>query len=943
MPHHRPHPGHRAHRATRGWRRIAAALLATVLVAPNAWASLQPPVLPDEPEETLLAVGDGLRSSLALDANGQPHVVYGGTQGDAPPLRHAWFDGLVWRLRTIAPERLGNGDERPIDLLHSGGFLHVAALLRDATSGAEQLHYLRIDLASGAVTRRLVSAGPVLEFHIAVDRTGAGIGIVSRIGSSVFLTEGLPSAPNQFTLALPAGSTQLLDFIDVPGGGVALAYKGPTSIGLTPIRVWRSGPGGETDEQVERVQPGNLGQHRLALDDLGRLVLVSENLGFSMTLQVRTATDNWECENDPINGNGCLFPYRSAGRGGLAVADAAGSGQVRGWIRTRRTTDPIDAIPVVRGFAFTRGSLIIDEFDALPPGSTDRDGFDVDFAQSAGTRFGILHREDRLYGARTVSPWRNRPIDGTLPASGAVALSIDPAGEPVVVADYGPTAGLRATRWREDIQQLASDGLRTPAERYAQASAAHADSGTLYVAARAVPQNDLVVIQREPGTFATTRTVLQSANDTGYSPQVAVVGARVAVAWLDRTVGQIRYAERDGNTGTFAFETALPVVVGADAAPRLALSRSGMAYISFFDAASATLRIYRRGEGDFVAYDSVSLPGVQAEHALVAAADGLPALAYGVRGGDAAITVRYRYDRLGTTVDQATGQVLEPGEDLTALRLALHREAATDARLLVASRFPGIVTTHTVVFGERISPAPTAAFRFRPLGDASDAEMAAGLGLAVAGRAYVAGGSGRELLEARRVEGGPVPRNEEFIEPVTVPEPTYQQYNSQRGPLAQCVCLLIACPLPPAGRGGAAAPRDLSTALRTRFATTAQGRHYLDLHARHGVEMARLLLADPDLLGERIQTFQMFMPVLDAFVDGRGAQVRMTAPMLERARVLWQRWADRASPELRATIETELARTDGLRDFIDLTADEWFAALPGPPPMFADGFEPAAP
>jgi hypothetical protein len=931
-----------------GWFSTAAALLAAVLAvlaAPGARASLQPPVLPDEPEETLLAVGDGLRSALVLDAGGQPHVIYGGTQGDAPPLRHAWFDGLVWRLRSIAPDRLGISGDRPLDLVHSGGFLHVAALLRDANSGAEQLHYLRIDLASGTVTRRLLTAGPVLEFHIAIDRTGAGIGVVWRIGASVFLTEGLPSAPNPFTLALPAGSTQVLDFIEVPGDGVALAYKGPISNNRIPIRVWRSGPGGETDEPVESVLPGDLGHHRLALDDLGRLVLLSENPGFSMTLLVRAAAGEWECENDPINGNGCMFPYRSAGRGGLAVAGAAGSGQVRGWIRTRRPTDPIYALPVVRGFAFTRGSLTIDEFDALPPGATERDGFELDFVQSAGpgTRFGVLHREGRLYAARSASPWRNRPIDGTGSASGAVAVSIDPAGEPVVVADYGASRGLRATRWREDVQRLDSEGLRPPSERYAEASAAHADNGALYVAARAVPQNDLVVIERNPGTFATTRTVLQSANDTGYSPQVAALDGRVAVAWFDRSVGAVRYAEqREGDAGSFAFETVLPVVVAADASPRLALSRSGMVYLSFFDAASATLRLYRRGEGDFVPFDSVALPGVQAEHALAAAADGLPALAYGVRGTDAAIAVRYRYDRLGATVDQDTGLVLKPGEDLTALRLALHREAPTDARLIVASRFPGIITTHTAMFGERISPAPTAAFRFTSLGQVSDAEMAAGLGLAVGGRTYIAGGSGRELLEVRRIEGGPVPRNEEVIEPVTVREPTYQEYNSLRGALAQCVCLLIACPLPPAGRGAVAAPQDLSAALRARFSTTAPGRYYLELHARHGVEMARLLLADPDLLGQRIQTFQMFMPVLDAFVDGRGGQVRMTAPMLDRARAFWQRLADRGSPELRATIETELVRTDGLRDFINLTAEQWFAALPGPQPLFADSFESAA-
>lgn len=110
MPQHRQDPGRAARRAARGWRAVARAAFALLAVAPVAHASLQPPVLPDEPEETLLAVGGGLYGALALDARGQPHVVFGGTQGDAPPLRHAWFDGLVWRLRTIAPDRLGLRD-----------------------------------------------------------------------------------------------------------------------------------------------------------------------------------------------------------------------------------------------------------------------------------------------------------------------------------------------------------------------------------------------------------------------------------------------------------------------------------------------------------------------------------------------------------------------------------------------------------------------------------------------------------------------------------------------------------------------------------------------------------------------------------------------------------------------------------------------------------------
>jgi hypothetical protein len=80
-----------------------------------------------------------------------------------------------------------------------------------------------------------------------------------------------------------------------------------------------------------------------------------------------------------------------------------------------------------------------------------------------------------------------------------------------------------------------------------------------------------------------------------------------------------------------------------------------------------------------------------------------------------------------------------------------------------------------------------------------------------------------------------------------------------------------------------------------------------------------------------------------AFADGRGSQWRMSADMLRRAARVWRHYADHGSPALRATIETELARTGDLQAFAGGTFDDWFANLPGEPPLFADGYESTTP
>lgn len=111
------------------------------------------------------------------------------------------------------------------------------------------------------------------------------------------------------------------------------------------------------------------------------------------------------------------------------------------------------------------------------------------------------------------------------------------------------------------------------------------------------------------------------------------------------------------------------------------------------------------------------------------------------------------------------------------------------------------------------------------------------------------------------------------------------------------------------------------------FSATAGGQHYIDLYVQHGSEMGQLGLDDPGSLWDAYGTLQNFLPGLEALVTGRGDEVIVTREMVDDALNVWQQLAAAGSPALTAVINTELAQYNNLQDFVGLTFNEWAAAL----------------
>lgn len=116
------------------------------------------------------------------------------------------------------------------------------------------------------------------------------------------------------------------------------------------------------------------------------------------------------------------------------------------------------------------------------------------------------------------------------------------------------------------------------------------------------------------------------------------------------------------------------------------------------------------------------------------------------------------------------------------------------------------------------------------------------------------------------------------------------------------------------------------------FSATGDGQHYIDLYVQHGSEMGQLGLDDPGLLWDAYGTLQNFLPGLEALVTGRGDEVIVTQEMVDDALNVWQQLAAAGSPALTAVINTELAQYNNLQDFVGLTFDGWALAIGVNPP-----------
>lgn len=109
---------------------------------------------------------------------------------------------------------------------------------------------------------------------------------------------------------------------------------------------------------------------------------------------------------------------------------------------------------------------------------------------------------------------------------------------------------------------------------------------------------------------------------------------------------------------------------------------------------------------------------------------------------------------------------------------------------------------------------------------------------------------------------------------------------------------------------------------------TEAGQRYIDMYYTHSAEIADLLLADPALYDEGMATLELFVPGLQALVDGQGETVTVTAEQVQRAEAFLDALAAVGSPTLQQAIATERARRP-LAQLVGMTMDQAWAHLNG--------------
>jgi hypothetical protein len=108
--------------------------------------------------------------SMALDAAGRPHIVYGDDNADA--VYYTWFDGAQWQTETVAVANDAWGGELIDMALDARGDVHVVYLYRDPNTHAYEMRYAVRSSGSGQWTEQTVVAGRSKYLNIALDSAG---------------------------------------------------------------------------------------------------------------------------------------------------------------------------------------------------------------------------------------------------------------------------------------------------------------------------------------------------------------------------------------------------------------------------------------------------------------------------------------------------------------------------------------------------------------------------------------------------------------------------------------------------------------------------------------------------------------------------------------------------------------------------------------------------
>ena len=113
---------------------------------------------------------------------------------------------------------------------------------------------------------------------------------------------------------------------------------------------------------------------------------------------------------------------------------------------------------------------------------------------------------------------------------------------------------------------------------------------------------------------------------------------------------------------------------------------------------------------------------------------------------------------------------------------------------------------------------------------------------------------------------------------------------------------------------------------REIMAPTPYGRYYSGLYFKNFNELKQILSSHPTYRNDMNRLMYLYMPHIEAVLDGRGDEVHITQEQVNELQAFFDQIKEASDGELRTDIERELSRTP-LQDFVGMSMDETLAYI----------------
>jgi hypothetical protein len=121
---------------------------------------------------------------------------------------------------------------------------------------------------------------------------------------------------------------------------------------------------------------------------------------------------------------------------------------------------------------------------------------------------------------------------------------------------------------------------------------------------------------------------------------------------------------------------------------------------------------------------------------------------------------------------------------------------------------------------------------------------------------------------------------------------------------------------------------DLLYRVEEFMAQTTEGQRLTGLYYQYSPNLAEAILPDRDLAYDGIAVIELFVPGLEALVEGRGSEVTITQGDVDAVETFLDRVSAVADPDLQRVIADERARRP-FRAMVELTMDEAWQRVNG--------------